>query len=168
MANLLILGAGQFGLMVKEIAESTREYKKIDFLDDSNSIAIGKLEEYHRFSSEYEYAVVAIGNSLIRKQYIEKLKEKYKIATVISPLACVFKSSMIGEGTIVEPMATVQTGAIVGKGCIISSGTVIRHNSNVEDYCHLDCNSVVVSNVKVPAYTKVEIGSCFKNTETFK
>ena len=50
MNNLLILGAGQFGLMVKEIAESMSCFDKIDFLDDNNEIAIGKLCDYEEFA----------------------------------------------------------------------------------------------------------------------
>ena len=43
MQNLLILGAGQYGMVAKEIAESMRKYDHIDFLDDNNPIAVGKL-----------------------------------------------------------------------------------------------------------------------------
>ena len=50
MNNLLILGAGQFGLMVKEIAESMGCFDKIDFLDDNNEIAVGKLCDYEEFA----------------------------------------------------------------------------------------------------------------------
>ncbi|MBR1677729.1 MAG: acetyltransferase, partial [Clostridia bacterium] len=33
--NLLILGAGQYGTVVKEIAKSMECFEKIDFLDDT-------------------------------------------------------------------------------------------------------------------------------------
>ena len=76
--NLLILGAGQYGTVVKEIAISMGCFEKIGFLDDSFNAdssenkycekAIGRLEEYENYSIEYSYAIVAIGNAEIRKQ----------------------------------------------------------------------------------------------------
>ena len=34
MKNLLIIGAGQYGVVAKEIAESMKCFEKIDFVDD--------------------------------------------------------------------------------------------------------------------------------------
>ena len=34
MKNLLIIGAGQYGMVAKEIAESMKCFEKIDFVDD--------------------------------------------------------------------------------------------------------------------------------------
>ena len=163
MSNLLILGAGQFGFMVKEIAEDTKKYEKIDYLDDFNPAAIGKLEEFVNFCTEYEYAVVAIGNPDVRKAYLHKLKKYFKIDTVISPCAYVSDSAKVGAGTVIEPMAVVQTGAIVGEGCIISSGAVVRHNAELGSFCHVDCNSVIMSNSAVPDKTKVACLTMYKN-----
>ena len=163
MSNLLILGAGQFGMMVREIAESTKKYSKIDFLDDANPIAVGKLQNVMSFVGKYEYAIVAIGNPGIRQMYTDKVREHFKIATLTSPNAYVSPSAVIGKGSIIEPMAVIQTGAILGDGCIVSSGAVVRHNATVGSYCHLDCNSVVVSNAVVPIGTKIEIGSTYIN-----
>ena len=43
MNNLLIIGAGQYGAMIKESARALNEYDKIDFLDDNSVLAIGKI-----------------------------------------------------------------------------------------------------------------------------
>ena len=45
--NLLILGAGEYGQLIKELAQN--KYTTIDFLDDNSSVAIGKFEEYKKF-----------------------------------------------------------------------------------------------------------------------
>lgn len=42
--NLLILGAGQYGDVAKEMAEAMGCFGKIDFLDDNNELVIGKME----------------------------------------------------------------------------------------------------------------------------
>ncbi|MBQ8404602.1 MAG: hypothetical protein IJX55_09320 [Clostridia bacterium] len=164
MNNLLILGAGQFGLMVKEIAEDMNCFDKIDFLDDNNEIAIGKLNNYEKFSREYRYAVVAIGNPEIRLSYIQKLEEAcFIVAIIASPNAYIAPSAQIMKGSIIEPMAVVQANSAVAVGCIISSGAVIRHNAFVGDVCHVDCNAVVMSGSVVLAKTKVEACSVYRN-----
>ncbi len=161
--NLLILGAGQFGLMVKEIAESMNCFDKIDFLDDSNKIAIGNLDDYGNFAEDYRYAVVAIGNPDIRLLWIRRLEEAgFLLAVIASPEAHIAPSAQILKGTIIEPMAVVQANAALAEGCIVSSGAVVRHNAVISEVCHMDCNSVVMSDSVVPAKTKVNACSVYK------
>ena len=163
MNNLLILGAGQFGLMVKEIAESMGCFEKIDFLDDKNEIAIGKLSDYEQFAAEYRYAIVAIGNHEVRYSYINKLTEAcFIVAVIASPEAYIAPSAKVMKGSIIEPKAVVQANTVVSIGSIISSGAVIRHNSVVGEACHIDCNAVVMSGSTVPAKTKVEACKVFR------
>ena len=163
MNGLLILGAGQFGLMVKEIAESMNCFDKIDFLDDNNEIAIGKLEDHEKFSLEYRYAAVAIGNPEIRLSYIQKLEEAcFTVAVIASPRAYIAPSAQIMKGSIIEPLAAVQANSVVAIGSIISSGAVVRHNAFVGDACHVDCNAVVMSGSIVPAKTKVEACTVYR------
>ena len=38
--DLLIIGAGQYGMVAKEIAESMRCFDKIDFLDDKSRFSL--------------------------------------------------------------------------------------------------------------------------------
>ncbi len=160
--NLLILGAGQFGLMVKEIAESMRAFDRIDFLDDNSRLAIGKLADYANLSGTYGFAIVAIGNPDLRSGWTERLEQAgYSIATLIAPSAYIAPSAHLMKGTIIEPNATVQANATVAVGSIISSGAVIRHNASVGNYCHVDCNAVVLSGATMPDKTKVLPLSCF-------
>ena len=71
--NLLILGAGEYGQLVKELARN--KFTTIDFLDDNSPVAIGKLEDYIQLKYKYQNAVVAIGNNEIRAQWIDRLEE---------------------------------------------------------------------------------------------
>lgn len=162
--NLLILGAGQFGKMVKEIAEDTGRFEKIDFLDDNSTQAVGTLSDYARYVSEYACAVVAIGNPDVRLSYLSQLESAgFTIETIVSPRAYVSPSAVLLAGTVVEPNATVQTGAYISKGCILSSGAVVRHNALVEEGCHMDCNSVLMSGVRLPSKTKVAALAVFQD-----
>jgi len=162
MKNLLIVGAGAYGIVAKEIAESMGCFGKIDFLDDKNSLAVGKVLEYDKLFGEYTCIFVAIGNSDIRLDLLQKLeKSEYDIVTLISPTASVAPSAKVMCGSVIEPMAVVQSFADIGVGCLVCSGAVVKHNAVVSDGCYIDCNSVVMQGACVPSRTKVEASKAF-------
>lgn len=155
--SLLILGAGQYGQVAKEIAESMGCFIKVDFLDDNNEMAIGKIKDYEKFAIDYSHYSVAIGNADSRLKYINEIEKfGFRIATLISPKAYVSKSAQIKHGTIVEPFAVVNAYSIVGKAVLVCSGAIVNHNAIIEDACQLDCGSVVESNAVMP--TKIKLG----------
>lgn len=160
--NLLIIGAGQYGMIAKEVAESMGVFERIDFLDDNNEIAIGKIKDYENFVCDYSYAFVAIGDNAFRLEMIEKLQGAcYQIAILVSSKSFVSPSAQLRKGTIVEPMAVVQANASVAIGCLVCSGAVVKHNAFVGDGCYLDCNGVVQAGVLVPARTKVDANTVY-------
>ncbi len=160
MKKLLILGAGQYGMVAKEIAESTGEYDTIDFLDDNNPQAIGKLNEYERYKSIYTDAVIAIGNAVLRLELIEKLEKcDYEIPVLIHPKAYVSPSAVVERGSFIEPMVVIHTDVSIGVGCIISAGTIVNHNSKIGSGCHLNCGTIVASNSIIQSQTKTQYGT---------
>ncbi len=158
MNNLLIVGAGQFGQVTKEIAQSLNKFNKIDFLDDNSELALDKVDNYKKYKGDYNYAIVAIGNSGVRKELLNKLKKIYKIDSIISPNAYVSDSAIIEEGSIVEPTAFINANATIKEGCIICAGAIINHNSNVNSFCHINCGAIIKSNSIIEEGTKVDYG----------
>lgn len=174
LKNLLILGAGQYGTVAKEIARSMGCFDKIAFLDDRHGTenlayheeSIGRFDDYERLSGEYGCAVAAIGNPKLRRDLMEKLKEaSYRLVSLVSPRAYISSSAQIGEGCIVEPFAAVNSNAVVGAGTILSAGAVVNHNSVVMACCHIDCGAVVESGALVEFGRKVESGSVVKRKQ---
>ncbi|MEG2138006.1 MAG: PglB [Oscillospiraceae bacterium] len=162
--NLLILGAGQYGMVAKETAQAMGCFEKIDFLDDNSELAIGKLQEYERFLAVYSYAFVAIGNAALRLELIGKLEEAcYTVAVLVNPKAAIAPSAQLQKGTIVEAMAVVNSNAAVAIGCIISAGAVVNHDSFIGDGCHIDCNATVPSNAILLAGTTVPYGQVYQS-----
>ena len=161
--NLLILGAGEYGMLVQEIAKAVGTFEKISFLDDNKDTVLGKLSDYTKYKEEYTYALAAIGHSDTRMTWLTKLEEAgFEIPVLVSPRAYVSPSAQLHKGVIVEQMAVVQTGTIIGKGCLISSNATVSHNSFCGEGCHIDCGAVVVSDSMVPARTKVSCGEVFE------
>lgn len=156
--SLLIIGDGQYGHLVKELAEDCG-YEKIAFLDDNSPIAIGKVSDAERFREEYAEVAIAIGNPLVREKLVTELEKWFCLTTLIHPNAYVSRSAIIEAGCILEPGVVVQTAARLGKACIVNAGAVVNHNSTVEGYSQVDCNAVVAARALVPKGTKVESGT---------
>ena len=162
MEKLLILGAGQYAMVVREIAQATGGYEQIDFLDDRSPLALGKLEELAAFAPSYTCGIVAMGNPALRANWMARLAEAgLQIPVLVHPKAYVSPSAVLGQGCVVEPMAVVQTGAQVGDGCLLCAGSVVNHNAFVNAVCQIDCCAVVPANAQVPEGTKVPCGSVF-------
>ena len=161
--NLLILGAEQYGHVVKETAEATGCFGSIAFLDDNNPAAIGKLLDYRRLRQEYDCAFVAMGNSRLRMHWLRSLKaEGFALPVLVHPKAYISPSAVLREGTIAEAMAVVNTGAVVETGGLLCAGCVVNHNARVSCGCQIDCNAVVAAGAVVPEGTKVPAGTVFE------
>ena len=171
--NLLIVGAGAYGLVAKEIAQSMGCFDKIDFVDDNaqtafdNSNVIGRIADIKDLASSYSNVVVAIGNPDVRLAIIQKVKDTAccQIVSLISPKAYVALSAKIDEGCIIEPMAVIHAACTLGVGCLISAGAVVNHAAVCGNGVHVDCNATVPGYVKVPSATKVYCGTVFKSLE---
>ena len=172
--GLLIVGAGVYGLVAREIAEGMGCFEKIAFLDDSAKggaglDVVGGISDIEALAPEYKNAVVAIGNSAFRLELMERLRVAgYNIPSLISPMAYVSPSAKIGAGVFVEPMAVVHCGCEICDGCIISAGAVVNHKSVCHPGCHIDCNGTVAGNEVVPPGTKVPSGAVFSSKQNGK
>lgn len=171
--NLLIIGAGIYGIVAKEIAESMGCFEKIAFVDDGAAEApdgtpvIGTTDDLASLSNEYANAVAAIGNPGVRQKLLDRIKEEtlMRISTLVSPRAYVSPTAQIGEGCIIEPMAVIHTGCVLGKGCLVCAGAAVNHASLCCDFVQVDCNATVAGNTLVPAGFKVASGTVYQNTK---
>ncbi len=155
MKKLLILGAGQYGLVAKEIAEAMGVFSTVEFLDDHSELAVGKLDDLNRI--EYDVAFVAIGDPSVRCHWMTRVKS---LVTLVHPRAVVSPSASVGEGSIIEAGAVVSADAVIGKGTIVMANAVVGHNATVGDCCQLRYGCAVSENITVPDMTKVE---CMQN-----
>ncbi|WP_134703816.1 PglB [Ammoniphilus sp. YIM 78166] len=119
--NLLILGAGGHGRVVRETAEAMGCFERIESLDDNSESAIGRCKDLKRYINDYSYAFVAFGNNNQRMKWIKEITEAgFQLPVLIHPTAYVSPSAKIGVGSILCSRAVVNTSAVIEKGCIIS------------------------------------------------
>lgn len=162
--NLLILGAGDFGHTVKEIAEDIGIFDNIDFLDDDigKNGTIGICADYSSFRNRYNVALPAFGDNKLRRDYVSKLVAAgYIVPKLIHPLATVSQFACIDNGVIVEANATVNANTTVGVGSLICSSSLVDKGVTVEPYCHIDSNATVVKDSVVRSFTHVKSGVVF-------
>lgn len=134
MNKLLVIGGGEHGKVVKEMA--SQFYSKIDFLDDRAEDAVGKFADYLNFTQDYRYAFVALGNSALRAEWLDKLqKAGYEVPVIIHPFTYVSRSAALAPGVIVEAGAVVNTYAKVGRGTIIGVNVAVDHDAVVGECC---------------------------------
>lgn len=158
--KLLVIGAGGYGRLVKEIAEP--QGYSVDFLDDNSPLAVGKVEEVEKIEGDYDGSIVAIGNPEIKEKIFKRLK---KPVSLIHPTAAMSKSAQIGTGCVIEANAVINSEAVVKDGSFICAGAVVNHNSVVNEFCQIDCNAVIAMGAEVPKGMKVESCSVFKKIE---
>ncbi len=159
MRTLLILGAGRYGQVAKEIATAMNTYDKIEFLDDGSDIAVGKLADIQTFA--YTEAIVAIGDAELRKKWTQKLE---RLATLVHPSAIVMPSARVGLGCIVEAGAVISSNARVGKSTIVMANAVVGHDAKVGDYCKIKYNCCIPEWKEVPSGTNMEVGNVYDAT----
>ena len=144
--NLLILGAGGQGQVVKELAQDVGVFKKIAFLDDdeNNPYAIDTCGNCWKYVDEYPVAIPSVGNSALRQKWIEMLvRYGFILPTLVHSTATVSPSAEIGYGTVIEAKVTISANAKIGVGCIISSGAIIERNVIINDWTHVQCGVTV-------------------------
>lgn len=158
MKSLLIIGAGGHGQVVKEIAQDLG-YERIDFIDDHNSHAIGKIKDLENFK-EYRNAFVGIENNKLRNELIDLLERLgYQVPVLIHPTAYISRSALIEAGTVVEPQAIVNANTKIKKGSIVSVGAIIDHDVTLGKCVHVNAGAIVEAGGKVKDFEKLEAGS---------
>lgn len=163
--KLLILGAGGHGQVVKEVAEAMEDekgqplYEKIDFLDDGNKKAVGRIEDASLYLEHYDRAFVGIGNNQLRKHYMEVLESLgFSIPVLIHPSAYVSRSAVIENGVVIEPKVTVNANTYISKGAIISVGAIVDHNAQIGPYCHINAGAICKAGSQIPEGRKLDAG----------
>lgn len=162
--NLLILGAGGHGRVVKETAVAMGSFEKVDFLDDNSGIAIGKCADIKQFVAGYAYDFVAFGDNELRLKWLEALHEvDFQLPVLIHPTAYISPLANIKVGSIVCAKAVVNTNARVEKGTIISIGALIDHDSFIGECSHINSGAIVKAGCIVKRVEKIDAGMVYSN-----
>jgi len=148
MKNLIIVGAGGFGLEVAAYAEDMHHKGKggftvKGFMDDAKKVGSNHanypiLSNTNAEIDKGALYIIAVGAPLSRAALAEKLAAKgATFTTIIHPQSYVATGVKIGDGSIIAPFAFVGPKAHVGKQCVLNVHACVGHEATLGDYCIL-------------------------------
>lgn len=171
MKDIIIIGAGGFGLEIVDLIESINEidsrYRIKGFLDDNKSdIVIGKFKILGNTVNLLDFVncdfVIAISDPKIRKTYFEGLlKINARIPNLFHPTANISKYAEIdcNSGVIVNQNSIVSAKVKLSKGVIVDSAVYIGHETLISDYATLYSCSSIAGNVSIGRYAIIGMGA---------
>ena len=160
--NLLILGAGSQGPVVKEIAEAIGVFDEIAFLDDDpdNPLAIGPLSDCSHLQHRFPMAIASFGDSQLRRHYTDLLESLgYVVPTLKHPSATISPSAVIDRSAVIEARCIISANTTIGRGAILSSAAVIEAGAKVGEFAHVGASATVAKNEKVASGLRIPAGS---------
>lgn len=168
--RLAILGASGHGKVVADTALQG-VWRDVVFFDDAwpqrrtngrwqvagdtNSL-LGQL-------MDFDGALVAIGNNLIRLQKLTILEARgARLATVVHPRTAISRFAALGTGTVVFAGAVIQVDSKIGKGCIVNTSASVDHDCELDDGVHVCPGANLAGGVRIGRGSWVGIGSSVK------
>lgn len=164
--RLAILGASGHGKVIADAAELSGWDEVVLFDDVWPELAqngpwpvVGDTAALLKDMSEFDGAVVAIGNNYVRQaKQRELVALGAHLVCVIHPSAVVSEYAFVGAGSVVFANAVINACGEVGEGCIVNTGAVVEHDCVLGDFSHVSPNAVLAGGVKVGALAW--IGAC--------
>lgn len=166
--SIIIIGAGTYGEVMFELAESCG-YQVVGFLDeDDNKLGEevmgvkveGKFSDWKVEDIRNKNFVVAIGNNKIRHDImVSILANGGNTPTLIHPTAQISKSAQIGKGVYIQMGAVIWTKVHIGDFTIISPNTVIAHHTSIGHSCLISTLCAVGASLTIGNYTMFGFGS---------
>ena len=120
---------------------------------------IGTTRDINKYIKDFDI-IVAIGNNLVRYEFLKKLKKfKASIPYLVHPNAVIGFDVNIGYGTVIMAGVVINSSANIGNGCIINTNSVVEHDSVVEDFCHVSPGVSIAGGSRIGSKTWVGIGA---------
>ena len=158
--GITLYGAGGHCKVVLDILESIG-LNADRIVDDSPTekifMGLPLLKPY----SEYDKAIITIGNCSVRKQIVEKINVNTYL-TAIHPNSIICKNVPIGEGTVIVHGAIVQSSAKIGKHCILNTKSSVDHDVIINDFVHVASGATICGGSEIGECTWIGAGSVIK------
>lgn len=171
MKRLGIVGAGDLGVQLAHLARKTGKYEPVAFFDDSHkagsSIAgipvhggLAGLEDTS-FLPPFDELVIAIGYRHLefRQQLFERLRARFRFATLVDPNALVDSTCIIGEGAVVYAGCVLDMNCEIACNALLNVGCVVAHDSKIGAGCFLSPAVKIAGFVKLERSVTLGIGT---------
>ena len=169
--RLAIIGAGDLGVQLAHLARRTGRYEPVAFYDDTRPPGTivagvpvaGGLDaiEASANSPVFDAVIIAIGYRYmaLRQQLFERLRGRFRFATLIDPSAIVDATCVIGEGAAIYPGCVLDMNAAVGGNALLNVGCVVAHDSSIGEGCFLSPAVKLAGFVRIGPSVSLGIGT---------
>ena len=175
------IGAGGHARVVLECVRAMRDdIEVVGLLDADTKLHGGTvlgckvlggdelLEQLH--AQGVSHAFIGVGgvkdNTPRRRVYEKLLLHHFEVLTVISDVAIVSPSAVIGAGSVVCPGAIVAAGANIGRNVIVNTGAIVEHDCEVADHVHIASGAILAGTVSVGEGAHVGAGATVRQGVT--
>ena len=176
MNDIAIYGAGGFGrevaCLIKRINEKERIWNLIGFFDDNPALrgrmishfgpCMGGLEELNSYSGRLAI-VMAIGNSHVTKQLVERISNENNITFPnlidVSFIKVDPETFNIGKGNIIQGPGCVTCDVSIGDFNVFNGSVVVGHDVSIGSYNTLMPATRISGEVTVGDYNFFGVGS---------
>ena len=144
--NLLILGAGDHGRDVAELAKDLHVFNRIDFLDDNpyRENVVGRWDDAAKFLEKYPLAFVAVADEMTRRTWMDRLSVMgFIIPVLVHPTAFISEGTEIGRGSVICAKSNISSGVKIGEGCIINTGSTVPRKSVIPDWGYFELDRCI-------------------------
>jgi len=166
--NINIIGAGSYGEAILELANNCG-FKVTGFYDDNKEKkemlilgvpVLGSIDDLFAQNIEKKNFAIAIGNNKIRRNILEKIRQKGgNTPSLIHSSAEVSSYAKIGNGVYIQPKSVIWTKVVIEDDCIVSPLSLICHHSIMKKGSFLSNLSSIGANIIIEENVFIGMGS---------
>ncbi len=161
MKKLAIIGSGDLGKQIAQLAFDNSHYEISGFYDDFEPIGnlihgypiLGKIEniEDHFENGAFQELLIGIGYKHMdfRQELFNRLKNHIPFGKIVHSSCTIHHSASIGFGSILFSGTQVDMGSVIGENCIIYNGCIIAHDTQIGSH------SIVSPGVQIAGFCKI-------------
>ncbi len=170
--KILLIGGGGHCRVILDLLFSIKNYEIAGIVDLKAQLGnkvcgvpvIGTDDNLAKiFKSGIKDCFISVGSIGIPRLRIKlcKLAKKigFRFPNLISPLAVISPSVILGQGNYVASGTIINSGVKIGDNCIINTAAIIEHDCEIGDFVHLSPGSLLSGGVWVGKNSHIGIGS---------
>lgn len=136
--RILIMGAGGFAREVADLCADLGHEVAAMYAEEPESSEVNGIPVVTELDAvSFDSAVIAVGDSTVRKRWWEMLDSAARCEPLIHPSAYVSPSATLGNGTTVMQNAVVTANAVIGGNSLLNVGCYVAHDCTIGAHTHV-------------------------------
>ena len=171
MKNLAIVGAGDLGRQICQMAIEDNQYKVVGFYDDFIPVGttvcgcevLGKLDSllHHFDRKKFDLIILGIGYKHLdfKAATFQHLSKMIPFGTMIHSNSYVDKKAVIKEGTVIYPGCVIDQNVIIESDVLLHIGCTVAHDTIVKNHTYVSPSVSIAGFSKIGAKCNLGIGT---------